>query len=131
MCSYYTLLAPALTSSTLFVKCLFVTCKVSIITVCFSNELSSTPYHRHPHKQPGSSGQTSLALLATILNAHRPRAMTRDSPVYRRVCLCREWAQGITSIQMHAHLHTRRSFNQAVIPSLKFKLPHTTILSRQ
>jgi len=64
MCSYYTLLAPALTSSTLFVKCLFVTCKVSIITACFSNELSSTPYHRHPHKQPGSSGQTNLVTAA-------------------------------------------------------------------
>jgi hypothetical protein len=64
MCSYYTLLAPALTSSTLLVKCLFVTCKVSVITVCFSNKCSSTPYCCNPHEQPGSSGQTSLVTAA-------------------------------------------------------------------
>lgn len=91
-------------------------------------------YHCCPPNWPGSSGHTSLALLATralILNAHRLHVKTQDSPIYRRVCLCSEWAQGITSTQMHVHLHTGRSFNQAVIPSLKFLLLRTVIVAKR
>jgi hypothetical protein len=44
-------------------------CKVSVIAFFFPDDLTMTPYRCHPHKRPGSSGQTSL-VAATSQSVH-------------------------------------------------------------
>ena len=60
------------------------------------------------------------------------RVVMQGSPIYRHLFICaHEWAEGITSAQMHAHLHTWHSFNQGVIHSLQFSLLCTVIVAKK
>ena len=78
--------------STLLVKCLFATCKVFIIAVCFPDNLSKNPYHCAPNKRPRSSRQTSLVTatyqrarfgssLVTCFHTGRPHLHTYICPL--------------------------------------------------
>jgi len=70
---------------------------VSVIAVCFPNDLSMTPYRSRPHERPGSSGHTSL-VAATSQSVRFARSLaTRFQAVqlHLHTCVCPlKWVGG-------------------------------------
>ena len=74
----------ALSVSTLLVKCSSATCKVLVIAVCFSNDLSRTVITAaHTSNQEAADKQAWLLLptWASILHACLPHTFMHDSPI--------------------------------------------------